>query len=364
MSHRPGTRFRPLALAAGFALLFAACSSAATPAPTPSPTAAPASAGVSAAPTAAPAGTLPPKFTVRFLASAGALGDWAPYVGKANGYFTAQNIDLQYSTFANAGDVFNAIVSGQGDLAIISLPTALTAALAGAPAKLISAAQYGKPGSYDSRWAVLDNSPIKTPADLKGKKVNIFAQSSLAQAITRSVLSKAGVQASDYTEVSVPFAQAYTALESGQVDTSLFIEPFYSNTNSLLKSKGQAPLRVIYQYMTYFTDGVNTTGMMANTDWAAKNKDGLKRFFAAWFQAAKWGNDTSNRALLRSVIANGAGITVDSIKDMEPALESEDGKFIPGFVPKFQDLLVQYQMVKGLDKALTEDKFIDLSYLP
>ena len=30
-------------------------------------------------------------------------------------------------------------------------------------------------------------------------------------------------------------------------------------------------------------------------------------------------------------------------KDMEPALESEDGKFIPGFMPKFQDLLVQYR---------------------
>ena len=48
-------------------------------------------------------------------------------------------------------------------------PTALTAALQGAPAKLISAAQYSKPGSYDSRWAVLDNSPIKSVSDLKGK---------------------------------------------------------------------------------------------------------------------------------------------------------------------------------------------------
>lgn len=364
MHDRPITRFRPLALAATLALVFAACGAAATPAPTPAPTAAPASAAASAAASPTAAGTLPPKFTVRFLASAGALGDWAPYVGKANGYFTAQNIDVQYSTFANAGDVFNAIVSGQGDLAIISLPTALTAALQNAPAKLISAAQYSKPGSYDSRWAVLDNSPIKSVSDLKGKKVNIFAQSSLAQAITRAVLGKAGIGPNDYTEVSVPFAQAYTALESGQVDTSLFIEPFYSNSNNLLKSKNQPPLRVIYQYMTYFTDGVNTTGMMANTDWAAKNKDGLKRFFQAWFQAAKWGNDPNNRSLLRTIIAQGAGVSADSIKDIEPALVSEDGKFLPGFLPKFQDLLVTNQMVKGLTAPLSEDKFVDLSYLP
>jgi ABC-type nitrate/sulfonate/bicarbonate transport system substrate-binding protein len=363
MLDRPTPRFRPLALTATFALAFAACSAAATPAPTAAPTAAPAAtSAASAAPTAA--GTLPPKFTVRFLASAGALGDWAPYVGKANGYFTAQNIDVQYSSFANAGDVFNAIVSGQGDLAIISLPTALTAALQNAPAKLIAAAQYSKPGSYDSRWGVLDSSPIKSVSDLKGKKVNIFAQSSLAQAITRAVLGKAGIGASDYTEVSVPFAQAYTALESGQVDISLFIEPFYSNSNSLLKSKNQPPLRVIYQYMTYFTEGVNTTGMMANTDWAAKNKDGLKRFFQAWFQAAKWGNDPNNRSLLRSIIANGAGVAADSIANIEPALVSEDGKFLPGFLPKFQDLLVTNQMVKGMSAALAEDKFVDLSYLP
>jgi len=363
MHDQTRTRPRWLALAAAVTLALAACTSAATPAPTVAPTAAP-TAAASAAASATPAGTLPPKFTVRFLASAGALGDWAPYVARSNGYFTARNIDFQYSTFANAGDVFNAIVSGQGDLAIISLPTALTAALQNAPAKLISAAQFSKPGGYDSRWAVLDNSPIKTPADLKGKKVNIFAQSSLAQAITRSVLATAGVQASDYTEVSVPFAQAFSALESGQVDISLFIEPFYSNTNSLLKSRGQPPLRVIYQYMTFFTDGVNTTGMMANTNWAAQNRDGLKRFFAAWFEAAKWGNDPNNRSLLRAIMANGAGVPLDSIKDLEPAFASEDGKFIQGFLPKFQDLLVKYQMVRGLTAPLPEDRFVDYSYLP
>ena len=359
---QPGTRFRPLALAVTAALALAACTSAATPAPSKAPTAAPSTAA-SAGPTKAPA-TLPPKFTVKFLASAGALGDWAPYVARANGYFTAQNIDFQYSTFANAGDVFNAIVSGQGDLAIISLPTALTAALANAPAKLISAAQYAKPGSYDSRWAVLDSSPIKTTADLKGKKVNIFAQSSLAQAITRSVLSKAGVQAADYTEVSVPFAQAFTALDSAQVDISLFIEPFYSRSNSILKGQGKPPLRVVYQYMTHFTEGHNTTGMMANTNWAAQNRDGLKRFFTAWFQAAKWGNDPANRELLRAIIANGAGAQLDTIKDMEPALVNEDGKFLPGFLPKFQQLLVDFKMVKDLNAPLAEDKFVDLSYLP
>jgi NitT/TauT family transport system substrate-binding protein len=351
---------RSLAVTASVALL-AACTAAATPTPTKAPTAAP-SAGATS--TAAPA-TQPPSFTVRFLSSTGALGDWAPYVGVSNGLWARENINFKYSTFANPADIFNAIVSGQGDLAISSLPTALTAALNKAPAKLISAAQIATPkGGYDSRWVVLPSSSIKSPGDLKGKKIHIFAPSSLAQAITRSVLASAGVPVGSYTEVALPFPQAFTALESGQVDVALLIEPFYSNSQTISKTKYNGELRVIYQYMTFFTEGVNTTGMLANTTWASNNRDNLKRFFKVWQEAVKWGNDPANRDLLRRIMANGAGVAYDSVKDMIPAPGSEDGKFIPGFLPKFQNLVIEHKQIPNLTAPLPEDQFVDLSYLP
>ena len=110
-SHDPGRwSFRSLALVAGLPLIATACTAAATPAPTAAPTAA-ATSGASAGPTT-PA-TPPPPFTVRFLGSVGALGDWAPYVGMANGLWQRENINFQYSTFANPADIFNAIVSGK-----------------------------------------------------------------------------------------------------------------------------------------------------------------------------------------------------------------------------------------------------------
>jgi ABC-type nitrate/sulfonate/bicarbonate transport system substrate-binding protein len=353
--------FRPLALVASLALV-AACTTAATPVPTQSPTAAPTS-GATAGPTT-PATQVPP-FTVRFLASVGALGDWAPYVGMANGLFQKANINFKYTTFANQADVFNSIVSGKGDLAISSLPTALSAALNKAPAKLISATQVATPkGEYDSRWVVLPSSNIRSIADLKGKKVNIFAQSSLAQAITRSVLASNGVPVGSYTEVSVPFPQAFTALESGQVDITLLIEPFYSNSQEISKQKYGGELRVIYQYMTFFTEGVNVTGMLANTTWAANNRDNLKRFFEVWFEAVKWGNDPANRDLLRRIMASGAGVAYDSVKSMVPAGMSPDGKFFPGFLPKFQNLVIEHNQIPNLTAPLPEDQFVDLSFLP
>jgi NitT/TauT family transport system substrate-binding protein len=353
--------FRPLAAVASLALVAAACTAAATPKPTAAPTAGPTS-GATTAP--APA-TQPPPFTVRFLGSVGALGDWAPYVGMANGLWARENINFKYSTFANPADVFNAVVSGKADAAISSLPNALTAALNKAPAKLISAAQIATPtGGYDSRWVVLPSSSIKSPADLKGKKLHIFAQASLAQAITRSVLAKAGVPVGSYEEIAIPFPQAFTALESGQVDIALLIEPFYSNSQGISKSKYNGELRVIYQYMTYFTEGVNTTGMLANMTWASNNRDNLKRFFAVWQEATKWGNDPANRDLLRRIMASGAGVSYDSVKDMIPAPGSPDGKFIPGFLAKFQDLVIEHKQIPNLTAPLPENAFVDLSFLP
>jgi ABC-type nitrate/sulfonate/bicarbonate transport system substrate-binding protein len=283
----------------------------------------------------------------------------------ANGLFQRANINFKYTTFANPADVFNSIVSGKGDLAINSLPGSLTAALNNAPAKLIAATQIATPtGGYDSRWVVLPNSPIRSTADLKGKKVHIFAQGSLAQAITRSVLNTNGVPVGSYEEVAIPFPQAFTALESGQVDIALLIEPFYSNSQTISKTKHNGELRVIYQYMTYFTEGVNTTGMLANMTWAANNRENLKRFFEVWFEAVKWGNDPANRDLLRRIMASGAGANYESVKDMIPAPGSPDGKFIPGFLPKFQNLVIEHRQIPNLTAPLPEDRFVDLSYLP
>src|SRR5687768_7362056 len=200
-------RLRPVAIIGVLPIVLAACTSAATVAP-PAPTQQPTSGS-----TAAPISPTPAPFTVRFVANVGGLGDWAPYVGLEKGFFKEDNIDFKFTTLASQGDIFSALVSGQADVGISSLPTALTAALQSAPTKIIATTQAARPDSgYDSRWAVLPASAIKSPADLKGKKVHIFAESSLAQAITRSVLGKAGIVKGEYQEVSTPFPQSFSIL--------------------------------------------------------------------------------------------------------------------------------------------------------
>jgi NitT/TauT family transport system substrate-binding protein len=301
--------------------------------------------------------------TVRFLASRGAVGDWSSYVAAELGYFKDEGISFQSFNLERPGDIATALVSGRGDLATSSLPLVIAAALAGAPMKLISATQKATPhGGYDNWWATLPSSPINKPADLRGRKVHIYSQNSLAQAVTREVLAQSGLGFGEYQEVAMGFAQAYSALEGGLVDTALFIEPFYSRYNELSRSKYGAPLKVIYTYLTDFPQGLDLSGMIVNTDFAAKNPDTVRGFIRASMRAAKWGNAHPDE--LKKIIAGYTGVPYQDIKNMIPAEMSEDGRFFPGMLDRLQGLIIKYKMIPNFTSPLPERAFVDLSYLP
>lgn len=301
--------------------------------------------------------------TVRFVLSRGAVGDWTPYVAAELGYFKDEGIDFQSTTLERPGDLATALMSDRADLATASLPLAIAGAVAGAPMKLICATQMATPqGGYDNWWATLPDSPINKPADLRGKKVHIFSQNSLAQAVTREVLANAGVSHVDYQEVALSFAQSYTALEGGLLDVALFIEPFYSRANEQSQQKYGKPLKVVYTYLTDFPQGLDLSGMIVNTNFATHHPDTVRAFIRAIVRAAKWGN--AHPVELKKIIAKYTGVPYDTIKSMIPAEMSEDGRFIPGMLDRLQRLMIKYKMIGNLSSPLPESAFVDLSYLP
>jgi NitT/TauT family transport system substrate-binding protein len=344
-----------VAALAAVGLVLAACTTGTTPPPTGAQTATP-TAPATAAPTPSRAPT-----TVRFLTSAGGLGDWGAYVAAEKGYFREEGIDFQLNTFQSYPDIYTSIISGQGDIATSNINYPILGALASAPIKLISATQVQLPGGSGGAWATLPTSPITRVADLRGKKVHIFSQNSLAQAVTRKVLSNAGIAVGEFQEIALPFPQAFTAVESGQTDVSYFIEPFLTNSNALSASKYGSPLRVIFTNIDAFPGGLNPSGMFANTDWLRSNPDAARAFLRAYLRAQKWG--TENREELLVIIAKYAGVPHENIRNAPPSAASLDGRFVPGFLRQFQELMISYQMIPNLTSPLPEDQFVDLSYL-
>jgi ABC-type nitrate/sulfonate/bicarbonate transport system substrate-binding protein len=301
--------------------------------------------------------------TVQFVTYTGGLGDWSPYVADDLGYFKDEGVDFQMHTFQNPGDIATSIISGRADIATSSLPLVIAGVLSGTPIKLISATQEATPrGGYNNWWAALPSAGIAKPADLRGRKIHIYSQNSLAQAVTRRILAGVGIKVGDYQEIALPFPQAYTALESGLTDVSLFIEPFYTRANQLSRGKYGKPLTVIYTYLDAFPNGLDLSGMFANANFLVKNPGAVRAFLRATTRAATWGNAHPDE--LKKVIAKYAGVPYDDIKDAIPSEMSEDGKFIPGMLDEMQRLMIEYKTIPNLTSPLSEDAFVDLSYLP
>lgn len=83
------------------------------------------------------------------------------------------------------------------------------------------------PKSDTSAILVLRDSPLKTLADLKGRKIALQKGSSAHYLLVRAV-AKAGLQWSDVQPVYLPPADARAAFESRSVDAWAIWDPFYA----------------------------------------------------------------------------------------------------------------------------------------
>jgi len=84
-----------------------------------------------------------------------------------------------------------------------------------------------KPGSFSVYWAVKDDSPIKTVADLKGKTVGISIIGGGTQGPFNLMLKRAGIDPEkDIKLVEVSFSLSEDALRAGRVDATNMNQPF------------------------------------------------------------------------------------------------------------------------------------------
>src|SRR5262249_60472622 len=78
-------------------------------------------------------------------------------------------------------------------------------------------------------WAVKPDSPIKTVADLKGRKIGYTNPRSTSQALAILVLEKAGLKPSDAELVKTGgFGEGVVALDLGAGDITPIPEPLWS----------------------------------------------------------------------------------------------------------------------------------------
>jgi ABC-type nitrate/sulfonate/bicarbonate transport system substrate-binding protein len=90
-----------------------------------------------------------------------------------------------------------------------------------------------KPGSFSVYWGVVDDSPIKSIADIKGKTVGVNVYGSGVHGQMAMLLKKNGLDPEkDVRLVETGFPGSEAALRGGRVDVGVFVQPFASRAEA------------------------------------------------------------------------------------------------------------------------------------
>jgi ABC-type nitrate/sulfonate/bicarbonate transport system substrate-binding protein len=136
--------------------------------------------------------------------------------------------NIEWVQFQGTAPMTQALAAGALDCATQS-PLALAQGVVNGNLKAYVVAQhvFEKPGGFSVYWAVKDDSPIKTTADLKGKTMSINTLGSGIYGPMAILLRQAGVDPEkDIKLVEIGFALSEDALRSGRVDSAVMNQPF------------------------------------------------------------------------------------------------------------------------------------------
>jgi len=207
----------------GSLLLVCACAPAPTAPPPPAATVAPT--------IVAPAPNPPPKplTPIKFINTAvtGAYGGlWTAIEA---GYFTDEGLDIQITTADSTSRGIAVLLSGEAQFSTLDGQTVIQANLKGADLRAVVAA------TNHLVFSVMVDPSIKSPADVKGKRIGITSHGSSTETAALQALAIWKLEASDVTLVPLNTApNMLTGLVSKQLDAAVMSPP----TNSRAQAAG------------------------------------------------------------------------------------------------------------------------------
>ncbi len=136
--------------------------------------------------------------------------------------------NVEWTQFQGTSPMTQALAAGALDCAT-QAPLSLANGVVGGNLKAYIVAQhvYEKPGGFSVYWAVMEDSPIKKIADLKGKTIGISVIGGGTQGPFELLLKKNGVDPkTDIKLVETSFSLSEEALRQGRVDAVNMNQPF------------------------------------------------------------------------------------------------------------------------------------------
>ncbi|MCG0286834.1 ABC transporter substrate-binding protein [Streptomyces sp. PSAA01] len=197
-------------------------------------------------------------------------------VGDSEGYLAEEKLKVDVINTDGSVAAVQAVASGSADIAPADAGAILAAREKGVPVKVIG----GLVRNWPWRMAVRPGSEVRSPADLKGKKIGVISLASGSAIYARAYASDAGLDAAgdvDLLPVGVG-AQALAALEDGRVD----VLALYTQAYTTIENTG-TELRYLDNSDAF--DGIRSLTYAVTEKTLKEKKDVLTRYLRASYEA-------------------------------------------------------------------------------
>lgn len=247
-------------------------------------------------------------------------------------------IEVKWAEFSFGPPLLEALGLGSVDFGTTGDAPPIFAQSAGANLLYVSAQEAAGSGAA---VLVAENSPIKTLADLKGKKVG-FAKASSAHNLTIAALEKAGLTYQDIEPVYLPPADAAAAFARGSIDAWTIWDPYFAIAEKSKNTRILSLARGIVTQNSFF---------LANKDFTQKYPQIVAAINEVLADTARWASQ--DQEAVAKALSEITGVDLDSQRRAVARTEFAVSPVSPAVVAEQQRIADRFQRFGLIPKPIT-----------
>jgi NitT/TauT family transport system substrate-binding protein len=208
-------------------------------------------------------------------------------LAKQLGYFKDEGLDVTIAAFSGGSKALEAMLGGSTDMTAGAYSNTITMAAKGQKMVVI-AAQVVCPG-WVFGISKKSEDKIKTPQDLKGKRIGVSAPGSSTHMVVNYILHKAGLKPDDVSIIGVgQAAGAVAAVRAGQIDALIVNDPVATLLTSDGSLKPMDEMRTAEGNKQVFGSDYPESSIYASQAFIAKNPKTVQAFANAMVRVEHW----------------------------------------------------------------------------
>jgi len=203
-----------------------------------------------------------------------------------------EGLDVEWVKFAEVNGPTRALVPQTIDLAFGAPSTAsMSIAADGVPVRIVLASQIA-----EAQIVVPADSPIKTVADLKGKKIGMSPPGSATHAIASSILQGVyGLKAGDYNVVPGNEGRLAQFLLQKEVDAAVIRSVTIAQMSDDVKLTHIGSIVDDWKKLTKGSAAPILAVTIVHSDYVSKNPEAVAKFLAAMRKGLEFGSKNKDR---------------------------------------------------------------------